>query len=347
MAFAGGGLNRASTRDSSPGPRFFVLAMLSVVLMYFDQRDGWSERIRYALTAVAYPIQVIIGSPGKLWSATTDMFETRASLRAENAALIKRDRELALTAMRYAALEQENARLREIGTVLPPLVTRSKLVEVVNADLGSSRQRMVINKGDSSGLYRSQAIVDSTGLMGQLVRVGPWSAEVMLITDPAAAVPVEIVRTGLRSIAVGTGNSAELDLPYVPVTADVKVGDVLVTSSVSESRVSSVFPAGVPVGVITESRRDPDEILLRVRASPRAAIERSRQVMALWFNPAHPAAPADPKLLKTLPPATLAQPVTSPPRDGSAAKPAAAPKPGAAARPDAAPGPAALTEARP
>jgi rod shape-determining protein MreC len=341
MAFAGGGLNRPSSRDSSPGPRFFFFAALSVVLMYFDQRDGWSERIRYTLTAVAYPIQVVIGSPRKLWSATADLFETRASLRAENAALIKRDRELALTAMRYAALEQENARLRDMGAVLPPLVTRSKLAEVVNADLGRLRQRMVIDKGDSSGLYRSQPIVDATGLLGQLVRVGPWSAEVMLITDPEAAVPVEIVRNGLRSIAVGTGDAGELDLPYVPVTADVKVGDVLVTSSVGDSRISSVFPAGVPVGVITESRRDPDEILARVRARPQATIERSRHVLALWFNPAHPAAPVDPKLMKTLPPATVGQPVTAPPK-------AEPPRPAAASTPAAAPKPPAVTvEVRP
>src|SRR6187551_1876781 len=114
MAFAGSGLNRASARDSAPGPRFFFFAVLSIVLMYFDQRDGWSERIRYALTAVAYPIQIVIGSPGRLWSGTAELFETRASLRAENEALLKRDRELSLKTMRYEALEQENARLRKL-----------------------------------------------------------------------------------------------------------------------------------------------------------------------------------------------------------------------------------------
>ena len=200
---------------------------------------------------------------------------------------------------------------------------------MVNADLGRLRQRLVIDKGDRSGLYRSQAIVDSTGIMGQLVRVGPWSAEVMLITDPEAAVPVEIVRNGLRSIAVGTGDSAELDLPYVQVTADVKVGDVLVTSGMD-----GVFPAGVPVGVITESRRDPDEILARVRARPRAAIDRSHHVLALWFDPAHPAAPVDPKLVTSLPPPTVGQPVTAPPKadvpKAEAHRAEAAPKPVAA-----------------
>ncbi|MEO8313884.1 MAG: rod shape-determining protein MreC [Pseudomonadota bacterium] len=322
MAFASGGLNRASTRESAPGPRFFFFAAVSVTLMYFDQQEGWSERIRYGLSAVAYPIQVVIGSPGRLWSATADLFETRAGLRAENAALLKRDSALALKAMRYEALEQENTRLRNLSAALPALITRSQLAEVVNADLGPARQRLVIDKGESNGLFRSQAIVDTAGLMGQLVRVGPWSAEVMLITDLEAAVPVAIVRNGLRTEVVGTGDADELELPYVPVTADVKVGDVLVTSGLG-----GVFPEGIPVGVITESRRDPDEILLHVRAKPRVAMDHTRQVLALWFNPKHPSAPVDLKLVESLPPAPVAQPVTAlpqPPADDDA-KPKAKP----------------------
>ena len=296
MAFAGSGLNRPSSRDSAPGPRFFLCAVVSIVLMYFDQQDNWSARVRYGLSAVAYPMQIVIGSPRALWSATTDLLQTRASLREENAVLRQKEQELSLKSMRFEALEQENARLRNLTAAVPPLVTRSLLADVVNADLNRNRQRLVINKGDTSNLFRDQSIIEVEGLLGQVVRVGPWSAEVMLITDPEAAVPVEITRTGLRSIAVGTGAADELDLPYVPVGADVKAGDVLVTSGLG-----GVFPAGVPVGVITESRRDPDQILLRVRARPRASMDRTHQVLALWFNSQHPAAPVDLKLMNTLP----------------------------------------------
>jgi rod shape-determining protein MreC len=311
MAFAGGGLNRPSTRDSAPGPRFFVFAAISIVLMYFDQRDGWGERIRYGLQAAAYPIQLAIGSPRMLWSATADLFETRASLRAQNAALQKRERDLALVTMRYEALEQENARLRDIHGAVPRLVSRTQLADVVNADLGRLRQRLVINKGDTSGLFRSQSVVDAAGLVGQLVRVGPWSAEVMLITDPEHAVPVEVVRNGYRTIAVGNGDAEELQLPFVPVTADIKVGDVLVTSGLG-----GVFPAGVPVAVVTENQRDPDEILARVRATPRAALTRSRQVLALWFDASHPAAPVNPDLIDKLPEAP-AGPALPPPSEAA------------------------------
>ena len=315
MAFAGGGLNNPSARESSPGGRFFFCALLSVVLMYFDQRDGWGQHIRYALQAIAYPIQVAVGSPGRLAGATAEMFRTRASLRAENDALQKQVRELTLRTQTFDSLQQENARLRGIAGGLPPLVSRSVVTDVVNADLGLLRQRLVINKGDRNGLYRSQALVDAGGLVGQLVRVGPWSAEAMLISDPEAAVPVQVLRTGERSIAVGTGDAHELQLAYLPVTADVKAGDVVVTSGLG-----GVFPAGIPVGQVIENKRDPNDLLAHVRVRPKAQLDHSRQLLALWFNPANPGAPASPAMLDTLPAPAVADPVTHP---ATAAQPAA------------------------
>jgi len=312
MAFAGGGLNSPSARDTAPGPRFFVFAVLSVVLMYFDQRDGWSQRIRYVLQGAAYPIQVTVGLPRLLWNGSIDLFRTRGTLREENETLKTRERELSLTAMRFAALEQENARLRGLVNGLPPLIKRSQLADVVSADISSQRQRLVIDQGDRAGLYRSQAIVDAAGLVGQLVRVGPWSAEVMLISDPGHAVPVEILRNGVRTVAEGTGNEDELRLSLLPATADVKAGDSIVTSGLG-----GVFPAGIPVGTVVQAVRDPDDILARVRIKPRAALARSRQVMALWFNPENPEAPVNPALARDLPEASLAQPVLVPPTTGT------------------------------
>lgn len=308
MALAGGAMNRPSARDLEPGPRFFLFAVISLVLMYFDQKDGWGDRIRYGLQAAAYPIQVTIGSPRKIWSASSSFFRSRGSLEDENTMLREQTRQLALRAMRLEALEQENARLRELREAPPPLVSRSQLVDVVNADLGRLRQRLVVNQGNSAGLFRSQSIVDAHGLIGQLARVGPWSSEVLLITDPEAAVPVEVVRSGVRSIAVGMGIENELDLPLLSATDDVLPGDQLVTSGLD-----GVFPAGIPVGTITESRRNPDELLAFVRARPAARMAASRQLLALWFDPASPAAPTDPKLTETLPAASVAQPVTTQP----------------------------------
>lgn len=308
MAVAGGAMNRPSARDLAPGPRFFLFAVLSLVLMYFDQKDGWGERIRYGLQAAAYPIQVAIGSPRLLWNTSSEFFRSRGELSADNEALRAQVRELSLRAIRMDSLEQENSRLRDLHDAPTPLVKNSRLVNVVNADLGRIRQRLVIDAGDRNGLYRSQVLIDATGLMGQLARVGPWSSEVMLISDPEAGVPVEVLRTGVRSIAVGSGNENELELPLLPATADVQPGDLLITSGLG-----NVFPAGIPVATITQSRRDPDSLLLYVRAQPTAKLAASRQLLALWFDPASPAAPTDPRLLETLPDAPVADPVTARP----------------------------------
>ncbi|HMA10641.1 MAG TPA: rod shape-determining protein MreC, partial [Steroidobacteraceae bacterium] len=190
--------------------------------------------------------------------------------------------------------------------------------DVVSADLSSQRQRLVIDQGDRAGLYRSQAIVDANGLVGQLVRVGLWSSEVMLITDPGHAVPVEILRNGVRTVAEGTGNEDELRLSLLPATADVKAGDTIVTSGLG-----GVFPGGIPVGTVVQAARDPDDILARVRIKPRAALARDRQVMALWFNPENPESPVNPALARDLPEAPLASPVLAPPSPAAERKPAA------------------------
>jgi rod shape-determining protein MreC len=305
MAFASGGLHKLSSRDPAPGPRFVFFAVLCVVLMYYDQRDSWSTKVRYALQAAVYPIQVVVGSPRKLWRATSEFFTSRDELRAQNAALLARDQQLSIAAMRNAALEQENARLRGLNEALPPLVTKHVLADVVSADMGRLRHRLVVDQGDRAGVFRSQAAIDAGGLVGQTVRVGPLSAELMLITDPEHAVPVEVVRNGLRTIAVGTGSTEELQLPFLPINSDVKEGDLLVTSGLG-----GVFPSGIPVGTVIEFARDPDQILARARASTAATLEQDRQVLLLWFDATHPARPVDPKLLSDLPPPSIGQPAT-------------------------------------
>jgi rod shape-determining protein MreC len=338
MAFIGGAVNRQSSRDSSPGFRFTLFAIVSIVLMYYDQRDSWLTRVRYAMQAAAYPIQVAVSSPQSLWNWGTDVLQSRESLQRENTALRERERDLALSVARLDALEKENARLRALREALPPLVTRSQVAEVISNELTPLRQRLLINRGARNAeAFRSQAVVDARGLLGQIVRVGPWSAEIILITDPEHATPVELVRNGLRSIAVGAGNTNELLLPYLAVNSDVKPGDLLVTSGLG-----GVYPAGYPVAVVTGIKRDPVLLLAQVRARPLATLTRDREVMLVWFDPKHPAAPASREQTDTLP-----EPDTTPggsvpadaPRTPAAGKPATPPKPKPAAAPAQRPGP--------
>src|SRR4051794_33401232 len=139
MAFVGGGLNRQSSQDGSPGVRFAFFAVVSLVLMWYDQRDGWLQTERYYLQAAAYPIQVAVATPQVLSQWGSDTLQSRESLQTENAALREREQQLAVDVARLAALEKENARLRALNDALPPLVKRSQVAEVMSNELTALR----------------------------------------------------------------------------------------------------------------------------------------------------------------------------------------------------------------
>ncbi len=294
-------------RGPSPGLRFTVYAVLSLVLMYLDQRARWSERIRYGLEAAAYPVQVAVNSPAATWHWLTDSFATRNSLRVQNLQLQQHLHELELANLRLQALEQENARLRELRAALPPLAKHWLIAEVIGVEAVPLRQRLIINKGTRDGVHVNQPVVDGGGVLGQVVHVGPWSSEVILITDPEHALPVQIVRNELRTIAVGSGSADELLLPYLAVNSDVKSGDVLTSSGLG-----GVFPAGFPVARVIGVRREANQLLAQVRAEPLGHIAAAREVMLIDFEPTHPAAPpASAALIEG------AEPVAAAPKAGS------------------------------
>ncbi len=303
MAGFGTAVNRPLYgRGPSPGLRFTGYALLALTIMYFDQRGQLSERLRYGLQAIVYPIQLLVSSPGSLWRGMSSTFQTRSSLRDENTALKARTRELELAAMRELALEQENAQLRDLRQALPPLVKKWQLAEVVSIETTPLRQRLVINRGKHDGAFINEAVIDDHGILGQIARVGPFSSEVILITDPEHAISVQVVRNNLRTVAIGSGNSGELLLRDLAVNSDVKSGDLLVSSGLG-----GVFPAGYPVAQIIGVRREANQLLAQVRAAPLAQVERAREVMLIEFDPAHPAAPAPNPPIAPIPPAPTAK----------------------------------------
>jgi rod shape-determining protein MreC len=274
-------------RGGSPGFRFTLYAVFAVVVMYLDQRAHYLEKARYILQAAVYPIQLAVNSPPTAWRWIAESFETREALRAENQRLRARQRDLELQAMRYDALAHENGELRGLRAALPPVADRWLPAEIINVQLNSLRQRLLIDRGATNGVFKGQAVLDDRGLIGQTTHVGPWSAEVILITDPEHAVPVRIERTGLRTIAVGGGDAGSLALPYLPANADVRSGDLLVTSGLG-----GVFPEGYPVARVTEVHRDAVQPLAQVRAAALSHIDSDTELMLVWFRPGHPAAPA-------------------------------------------------------
>lgn len=292
MAVFGSGSSSLGGRGPSFGFRFFCYALLSVALMFYDQKGGWLDTARYGLQAAIYPLQLAVNSPSAAWRWLRESFATRESLQAEVDTLRNQLREQQLITMRQAALQSENATLRNLNGILPEVIEKRLVGEVISVEVSSLRQRLLINRGGRSGVHKSQPVVTGEGVLGQVFRTGPFSSEIILITDAEHALPVTVLRSGVRTIAVGTGRSTALDLPYVPQNYDVKVGDLLVTSGLGQ-----VFPYGLPVGRVTKVTRDPAEPLAQIQAVPLAGIESDREVLFIWSRPDHPAAPATPQEL--------------------------------------------------
>src|SRR3954471_15559256 len=293
MAVFGSGAGRSlGGRGPSFGFRFFCYALFSVVLMFYDRKGGWLDTARYGLQAIVYPLQLAVNSPSQAWHWLQESFATREVLQKQVDDLRAQLRDQQLITMRHAALESENATLRGLNNALPEVIEKRLIGEVVSVETSTLRQRLLINRGASSGVYKAQPVITGEGVLGQVFRLGPFSSEIILITDAEHALPVTVLRSGERTIAIGTGRSTTLELPYVPQNKDVKVGDLLVTSGLGK-----LFPSGLPVPRVTKVTRDPAEPLAQIQAVPLAQIEGDREVLFIWSRPDHPAAPASPEAL--------------------------------------------------
>jgi len=151
------------------------------------------------------------------------------------------------------------------------------IAELLAVDMQPFRHQVTINKGKREGAFDGQPIVDANGIMGQIIHVGPFSSIVLLITDPTHALPVQINRNGLRAIAVGTGQNSSLQLEHLPNNADIRQGDLIVSSGLG-----SRFPSGYPVGTVSKISLDPAEPFAKVVVTPSARLEQSREVLMVW-----------------------------------------------------------------
>jgi rod shape-determining protein MreC len=177
---------------------------------------------------------------------------------------------------------------------------------IMDLDIDAFRERVLVDKGARDGVFVGQAVLDAGGVFGQVARVGELTSEVILVSDGTHAIPVQVNRNGLRTIAVGTGDMTKLKLPYLSTSADVIAGDLLVTSGLGGG-----FPAGYPVGTITEVKRDPAQSLAEVEVRPAAALDRSREVMFVWLTPEAAASSSTPSPAAA--PAPASAPASAPP----------------------------------
>jgi rod shape-determining protein MreC len=266
--------------------RCVLYSLVALALIIVDKRYDQLGRIRRVLSIVAYPVQIAVASPFEGWDWFRESVTTRDALRADKSKLEAELRLAQFRLQRYEALEAETQRLRGLRDSTAGGTDRFIIGNVMDVDLDAFRERVLVDKGAQDGVFVGQAVLDAGGVFGQVARVGQLTSEVILLSDATHAIPVQINRNGLRTIAVGTGDTSRLKLPYLPTSADVVAGDLLVTSGLGGG-----FPAGYPIGTVAEVKRDPAQSLADVDVKPAAALDRSRELMFVWLKP-QPAEPA-------------------------------------------------------
>ena len=263
---------------------------ISIMLMVYDHQTGSLRQIHAALATVVWPVQVIVDAPHSLLIWAEDKLATHRALVAENDRLKGQLLQEQATLQQFAALQQENQRLRDLMQAAAQVKGRVSAATILSAALDPFRHLVVIDKGTYDGVYEGQTVLDAYGIVGQVTRADPLASEVTLISDPGQAIQVEVNRTGLRTLAVGNAELSQLTLPYVTNSADIKQGDLVVTSGLGGH-----YPAGYPVGVITRFDRDPAEPFAHVSARTAADLSSGHEVLLFWPSQPLPQTELSPK----------------------------------------------------
>lgn len=266
-------------RGPSATVRMAVLVIASIALMTVDHRWHSVDLVRSALSSLIYPLQYTIDLPIKLYYWADESLSSRQELLEKNRKFEARHLENRVQLQKLDIIEKENDRLRKLLGAIPKTTERLLIAEIVNVDVDPYRQLILLNKGSIDDVYQGQPIIDALGIMGQVVHVGPMSSTAMLITDASHAIPVQVNRTGLRAIAFGSGKIDQLNLLYLPHSADIKVGDLLITSGLG-----GTFPPNFPVAVVSKVEHPAGEAFSLIEAKPHAQLDKSREVLLVWRN---------------------------------------------------------------
>jgi len=264
-------------RGPSPLTRLVLLGLLSAALMMFDHRGQELDRIRAGLMVILYPVQVVAGVPVALYHGLIDLFTTDKDLKEQNERLEAERTQLLVQLQQLDALEAENTRLRAMLGAASRVADRALAAELVEVSTEPFSRRILVRRGAQDKVYIGQPVIDAHGIVGQVTQVASHLSTVTLITDPSHAIPVLDNRSGLRAVVFGSGDQDNLNIPYLSAVADIKEGDLLVSSGMG-----GVFPAGYPVAVVTKIENDPSESFLQVRARPAAQLNHGKQVLLIW-----------------------------------------------------------------
>ena len=258
----------------SPLARFVFFASISLVLMVMDARLNALDSLRQIISVAVAPLQRLAMTPTEILGWTGNFFASQARLQNENTLLRQRELVQAAQSQRMQAMQAENAHLRNLLGVQRQRGESVVAAEIVYSGRDPFSQKITVNKGSNHKIQAGQPAFDDIGVIGQVTRVYPFSSEITLLIDKDQAIPVEIVRNGARAIAFGHGQDGALELPFMAANADIQNGDTLVTSGID-----GVYPAGLPVAVV--SKIDRNAAFAKISCIPSAGVNRHKQLLIL------------------------------------------------------------------
>lgn len=274
-------------RGPAPLALLTFYVALSVSMLVVDLRFRSLDVLRQSTAVFIDPLQRIAQTPGSLVDVVQNYLVSQTALQEENAHLKHAQLNIAPDLQRLAQLDAENARLRKLLAVKEREHAKGQVAQILYTARDPFSRKVVVDKGRQSSVVAGQPVIDETGVVGQVTRVFPFSAEITLITDKDQAVPVQIVRTGMRSVAFGLGNG-HLELKYMPANADVQAGDLLVTSGLD-----GIYLPGFPVAKVVQVERNSAYSFARIYCTPVAGVENFGEVMIL--DPRQPLPPPPPE----------------------------------------------------
>jgi rod shape-determining protein MreC len=257
--------------------RLLVAVIASVALLAIENQSHRLDPLRAGLSFLVDPLKYLVDLPSSLIAQTSNSVNSYAELKEENKRLREEQFIDQTKLLKFAALEKENIRLRALLENSFKLGEQVLVAELLSIKMVPFEHIVLVNKGTRFGVHPQQPVLDANGVVGQVVRALPLSSEIMLITDPNHAIPVQVNRNGLLTIAVGSGQLNRLVLPYLPNNADIEPGDLLITSGLG-----GTFPHGYPVAVVDEFTRQPNKSFANITATPKALLDRNRELLIVW-----------------------------------------------------------------
>lgn len=282
--------------DRSPPPffkqgpsanvRLAFFSLLAIALLIVDARFETMSKLRQGIATVLYPVQRTLLVPRELAGTAGGYFVEIDRLRAENAEMRRIEAANARTLLQTEQLATENAQLRQLLGMRERTPVRTTVAEVLYDARDAFSRTLVVDRGQQHGVRAGQPVIDAHGVIGQVTRAHPLSSEITLVTDRNSTVPVEVRRTGARTLAWGGSLPGTIELRFLPVVTDIREGDELVTSGLD-----GLFPSGLPVGRVSSVAPGSTSAFLSVRATPAARVERTKLLLILLAEPPAQAAP--------------------------------------------------------